>query len=265
MEQGFIVIYRKIRDCPSYSRGAEHIAVMFEILLRANYSDKYFCGELIKRGSFVCTLRNFGDDLLLNKDKVNKVFKNLIKDGFITKEVRQRKTFITVCNYDCYQLNKSNSCDKVATEKRQASDANKTEKIQTNDDCKTKERLTNKEKEKNKENKDSIDFDSMIVNWNEFAKKYNLATVREINKTRKAKINIRAKENFDFKLILAEIANSNFLQGDNPKNWRVSFDWLIDNDGNFLKVIEGQYRNKDLSTATHNQSQGGFLNNANTH
>lgn len=36
-----------------------------------------------------------------------------------------------------------------------------------------------------------------------------------------------------------------FLKGENDRGWKASFDWLIENDENFLKVLEGKYDGKD--------------------
>lgn len=46
------------------------------------------------------------------------------------------------------------------------------------------------------------------------------------------------------------IKSSDFLMGkkpgrDNQQPWKASFDWLIDNDNNYLKILEGRYNNKD--------------------
>ena len=37
--------------------------------------------------------------------------------------------------------------------------------------------------------------------------------------------------------------SSNFLKGGNDRNWTANFDWLM-KDGNFAKVLEGNYDNK---------------------
>jgi len=38
------------------------------------------------------------------------------------------------------------------------------------------------------------------------------------------------------------IPRSSFLKGNNKRGWRISFDWLIKNDENYLKVLEGKYK-----------------------
>ena len=61
--------------------------------------------------------------------------------------------------------------------------------------------------------------------------------------SRKKRLQERLK-NRDFKKLfedaLEEIKKSKYLLGE--KGWRVSFDWLIKNDENILKVVEGNYR-----------------------
>jgi hypothetical protein len=41
--------------------------------------------------------------------------------------------------------------------------------------------------------------------------------------------------------VVGKIAASRFCRGDNPRGWRVTFDWLIENGTNCLKVTEGNY------------------------
>ena len=36
---------------------------------------------------------------------------------------------------------------------------------------------------------------------------------------------------------------SHFLRGDNKRGWKASFDWLFENDKNWVKVYEGNYDN----------------------
>lgn len=65
---------------------------------------------------------------------------------------------------------------------------------------------------------------------------------------RKNKIRLRieemggGEEGFE---VLAEVCRkmqaSKFLRGDSKRGWKATFDWLIDNSNNWVKVIEGQY------------------------
>ena len=42
---------------------------------------------------------------------------------------------------------------------------------------------------------------------------------------------------------------SKFLKGDNKRGWKASFDWLFENDKNWVKVYEGNYDNKPEQAA----------------
>jgi hypothetical protein len=68
-----------------------------------------------------------------------------------------------------------------------------------------------------------------------------------LSESRYRKLKLRLKEHPTEQFwteVFSAIAASDFLMGRNGSDWRVSFDWLIDNDKNCLKVAEGNYANK---------------------
>lgn len=78
--------------------------------------------------------------------------------------------------------------------------------------------------------------------WNVFAHKLRLAQVQQITDSRKEKFRKRIREEpFDFITILARIKSSPMLKGETGNGWKVTFDWILENDKNYLKIIEGQY------------------------
>ena len=90
--------------------------------------------------------------------------------------------------------------------------------------------------------------------WNDLAYELNLSAINRITTKRKSKIKTRIEENpnfiEDFKQALENIKRSNFLQGKNNRNWKVDFDWLISNDTNYIKVVEGKYSDTVAATQT---------------
>ena len=79
--------------------------------------------------------------------------------------------------------------------------------------------------------------------WNQFALKNSLSQITSLTKSRREKLDARLKSGeFEklFERALDEIAKSQYLLG--AKGWKVTFDWLIKNDENILKVVEGNYR-----------------------
>jgi len=91
---------------------------------------------------------------------------------------------------------------------------------------------------------------STLINWNSFCDKYPiLSKIKELSEKRRGHLKNRfAKDSFkEFGKILEAIEKQPFLLKGNPessthKNWRVSFDWLIENDTNYLKVLEYKYK-----------------------
>jgi hypothetical protein len=75
--------------------------------------------------------------------------------------------------------------------------------------------------------------------WNIFATKYSLPTVRGPNDWRENKIRIRVHEKqFDFPEILKVLKESNFHLGDNDRSWRATFDFVIDSQKNYFRILE---------------------------
>ncbi|MDR0582345.1 MAG: YdaU family protein [Prevotellaceae bacterium] len=64
---------------------------------------------------------------------------------------------------------------------------------------------------------------------------------------RKTKIKIRLAEVGSMEKLgelFRKMEASRFLKGDNPRGWKATFDWLFENEKNWVKVIEGNYDNE---------------------
>jgi len=80
--------------------------------------------------------------------------------------------------------------------------------------------------------------------YNETCK--SLSKIRSLSSNRKSHIKARWKQ-FDydintFKEAFELAEKSEFLKGKNDRGWKADFDWLIKNDNNMLKVLEGKYQ-----------------------
>jgi hypothetical protein len=77
--------------------------------------------------------------------------------------------------------------------------------------------------------------------WNLFAEKYGMAKVQKISDSRKRKFSVRIREQqFNLPEILKKAKDSEFLL---TGTW-FTFDWILENDKNYLKVLEGNYDKK---------------------
>ncbi len=112
-------------------------------------------------------------------------------------------------------------------------------------------------------NVNEIDNNTMLLMWNDFAVKNGRKTLKAITPERILKLDVRKKEPlFDFKSIL-EIASKQkwIFSGE----W-FNFDWIIKNQGNYIKILEGKFgveetqepnRNTNRAVGTADKEFGG--------
>lgn len=144
------------------------------------------------------------------------------------RQVREKQSDVTGNLPDCY------------------TDINK---IKENKTKESKKDTNVSKKETNVSVIDRINFDDYMNFWNHYADLYRLAKVKMITEGRKKKIRSRLKKDTDFTANFANavkmIEQSDFLKG--SKDWKVTFDWLIENDQNYMRVLEGAYNGSTLT------------------
>ena len=96
--------------------------------------------------------------------------------------------------------------------------------------------------------KDTITKDtytSIVSLWNTKTKGI-LPNIIKLTKARIDKLNMRLKEypDLDWNILIDKILKSEFLCGSGSTGWKASFDWLIHNTENILKIQEGKYDGK---------------------
>jgi len=75
-----------------------------------------------------------------------------------------------------------------------------------------------------------------------FANKEQIPVPNTLTDSRKKKFLVRLKEDsFDFYSILEGIHGSTFCKGDNDRKWKVDWDWIMENDCNYIKIIERKF------------------------
>lgn len=73
----------------------------------------------------------------------------------------------------------------------------------------------------------------------------------ELTKDRAVKCRLRLKERplAQWRVIFEKMNASDFLRGENDRAWKASFDWIISNETNGAKVLEGKYDKREVSNA----------------
>ena len=101
-----------------------------------------------------------------------------------------------------------------------------------------------------KESKDiEYPYQGIADLWNEICT--NLPQVKSVGDKRKQKIKARLSEFgkdpeqwlSQARELFERVQASKFLCGDNSNGWTASFDWIFENESNWVKVMEGNYDN----------------------
>lgn len=129
-----------------------------------------------------------------------------------------------------------------------------------------KSKSKSKSKEKNKENikyrkeeSKNKEKDMVLYPYQDIATLWNsictlLPKVKQLTEGRKNKIKARIIESgaktkeqaIEWATnLFTEIQSSDFLTGCNKNDWTASFDWVFENSKNWLKIAEGNYKNKE--------------------
>lgn len=90
------------------------------------------------------------------------------------------------------------------------------------------------------------DFEkSVTMLWNNFvSKKPILSKIEKVSNERRIHLKKRyISKHYQDNIgqAIEAIAKYPFLLGENKSGWKISFDWIIANDNNYLKILEGKY------------------------
>lgn len=194
-------------------------------------------------------------------------FVNSVQDAY-----RNRKN--RVINYEILlqEINSNKNQSYVRLSKKQSknvqsyvrltpNEANLTEVIPKVKYSKVKETKEEKTKEdtpngvvdlKNQPSTSKIDFNKLINFFNN--NRGALPEVRQLSDARKKRIMTLEKKYGKELLIMCieKTRDSDFLQGQNEKNWIANFDWIF-KPANFLKILEDNYANRKTTTGKSNE------------
>lgn len=94
---------------------------------------------------------------------------------------------------------------------------------------------------------EAVPYQKIKDEWNRICTGY--PPVKQI--TRKRKVHIKArwkqfgKDMAMFTNAFGKLQSSSFCKGENDRGWTASFDWLMGDDTNMVKVLEDKYKNKE--------------------
>lgn len=274
----WIKIFRELLQWEWFQK-AEMVQLFIYLLLKASCTDKQWQGMTVKRGQLVTSNATMRQDLRLSEQQIRTCIKRLISTGEITYKSTNRYVVITICNYDKYQeignpINEQNNVqtnNQSTNEQRAINEQSTTSKevknirskeyniIDIKQESGSNDQLSSASDEAQavepeKPKAEKLPFKDIKAMWNETCTGFpKLFTLSE---PRKNKMRLRIAEMGGLekalpliKQIFEKMQQSKFLKGDNKRGWKASFDWLFENDKNWVKVYEGNYDNKPEQAA----------------
>ena len=210
-----------------------------------------------KKDKFYKTDKELRDETLLSENELRTAKGKIKKIPFIkiTKEGIPCKTYYAI-EWEIYESSFVSSTELVSWNPRNKdSDIHKTiTKTTTKTTAKTNTLVSSIEhnvgvnQHAALKTKDSF-IDNVFNQWNRFAEEHKCSKLISMNNTRKAKLRKRQKEaTFHLDTILTMAGKSKFLTG-KGSNWKMTFDWLIANETNYIKILEGNYDQNNVKTS----------------
>lgn len=102
MNEGWVKLYRKFLTWEWYKD--PNVKVVFlHCLLRANFKDQRYQGQMVNRGCFLTGRKEFASEIGLSVQQVRTAWNKLKSTNEITIKTTKAGSRITVCNYESYQ------------------------------------------------------------------------------------------------------------------------------------------------------------------
>jgi hypothetical protein len=106
--EGWVTLHRKFLQWEWFDK-AEMVQLFIWLLLNASHTDRKWQGQVVKRGQILTTTPKIMEALNLSAQQTRTCIGRLKSTGEITCKSTNKYTIITICNYDRYQCENSES------------------------------------------------------------------------------------------------------------------------------------------------------------
>ncbi|MBU2974989.1 hypothetical protein [Zobellia sp. B3R18] len=102
--KGFVKIPREILDWEWYTHSTAS-RLYIHLILKANYSDKYWQGNKVNRGQLITSNKHLAAELHMSIQQIRTALQKLISSSYITCKSTNKFSLITVVDYKSMQAN----------------------------------------------------------------------------------------------------------------------------------------------------------------
>lgn len=260
MDNGWIRLHKRFLQWEWLDK-PEMVQLFLYLLLKANFAEAEWHGVKLSRGQLITSASSIERDLRLSPRTIRTCLNRLKSTKEVTIETTNRFSIITILKYEDYQSEQNEDgkqngkqVDNLPTNNRQASDkqptTDKEEKeyniTSSNEEVTSGTKVPEALKSEEPESEEAQPFRKIKDDWNATCTAY--PKLQSLSESRKNKLRNRMAEMGGpakalplLHELFEKMMASSFLRGDNKRGWRASFDWLITNDKNWVKVYEGNY------------------------
>ena len=197
-------------------------------------------GRLMLSKQIPVTIDDIADESNTSTDDVEKAVEQF-KEQFMIEEL---DGVLNIINWDKRQFVSDNATERW--KKWKDTKTNTDTNVGGNVGCTLPETETETETETDIKDTMPAPYSKIKNLFNSICKSY--PQIKDITEKRKPHLKSRWAQlgGIDqFEAAFKKLEESNFCKGNNDRGWKATFDWLIKNDTNIIKVIEGNYDNKE--------------------
>jgi len=265
MDHSWITLHRKILDHCIF-KDSETLHLFMYCLIRANHKSNTFLFNgkeiTIKRGQFITGRNEIQKATKIKSSSIYRKLKILENLEILNIKPNNKFSLITILKYNTYQGYNDKQTEQQLNNKRTTTE----QQLNTNNNDNNVNNDNNELllSENILENfKDSREAKEILVKWNSFALLNDLPKCMKLTADRAENLQNRLKENdFDFDIILTESKKSEWLMNKDPK---LNLDFLISSDINYIKILEGKFKNgknkSEITGGNFNTGKNGFKRN----
>jgi len=115
---GWIKLHRSILNWEWYDN-PNVLSLFIHCLFSANYEEKKWHGQTIKKGSFITSIKHLSEDTGLSTQQVRTALSKLQTTNNITIKTTNKYSLITIIKWEKYQENKQDITNKQQTNNKQ--------------------------------------------------------------------------------------------------------------------------------------------------
>ena len=250
---GWFKIHRKMKKHPLINKDPDHLAVWMWLLYEVEFEprDIMFKGKIftLNPGQTTCGINLISSETKVNRSKVYRILKSLENETLIEIHRSSKCSLVTVVNWGKYQQSETQSETQVKL-KRNSSET----QVKTSEEYKNKR---TKEYKDTKVSSSDTCVQRVVEEWNSLSS-VGVKSIKKLSSGTKRYESLIARVNQygvdEVINAINEIRYSSFLRGGSAKGWCITFDWFV-LPNNFIKVLEGNYRDADKLKQEHSDSE----------